>query len=166
MCAAACTAVCGCKITHYLPTRQLLSPVFWLSAWFWACSRAWLWCRQQKSSNTPCGDIAAFCRRCRRVRGGDYLPWCSSETVNFLRPWARREANTRRPFFVAILSRKPCLFTLLLLWGWNVLFIFLYYLFIVIVHTLGCKITQFFSNNQKIDFIWDKYLVFFPKQAQ
>ena len=53
----------------------------------------------------------------------DYFPWCSSDTVSFLRPLARREANTLRPFLVAILSRKPCLFTLLLLWGWNVLFI-------------------------------------------
>ena len=52
-----------------------------------------------------------------------YLPWCSSETVSFLRPRARRAAKTRRPFFVDILSRKPCLFTLLRLWGWNVLFI-------------------------------------------
>ena len=61
-----------------------------------------------------------------------YFPWCSSETLSFLRPLARREANTRRPFLVAILSRKPCLFTLLRLWGWNVLFIvfsmfYLYY---------------------------------------
>ena len=64
-----------------------------------------------------------------------YLPWCSSDTVSFLRPWARREANTRRPFFVDILSRKPCLFTLLLLWGWNVLFIF-YLKFYLLLFTL------------------------------
>ena len=51
-----------------------------------------------------------------RLRPTDcYFPWCSSETVSFLRPLARREASTRRPFFVDILSRKPCLFTLLLL---------------------------------------------------
>ena len=55
----------------------------------------------------------------------DYFPWCSSDTVNFLRPCARREANTRRPFFVAIRSRKPCLFTRRRLCGWNVLFIVL-----------------------------------------
>ena len=59
-----------------------------------------------------------------------YLPWCSSLTVNFLRPLARREANTRRPFFVAMRSRKPCLFTRRRLWGWNVLFILLFSLFI------------------------------------
>ena len=56
-----------------------------------------------------------------------FLPLYSSETVNFARPFARRAANTRRPFFVAILSRKPCLFFLFLLEGWNVLFIVLYY---------------------------------------
>ena len=54
-----------------------------------------------------------------------FLPLYSSETVNFARPFARRAANTRRPFFVAILSRKPCLFFLFLLEGWNVLFIVL-----------------------------------------
>ena len=50
------------------------------------------------------------------------VPLYSSDTVNFLRPLARRLANTRRPFAVAILSRKPCLFFLFLLEGWNVLF--------------------------------------------
>ena len=55
----------------------------------------------------------------------DYFPWCSSDTVNFLRPLARREASTRRPFFVAMRSRKPCLFTRRRLCGWNVLFIVL-----------------------------------------
>ena len=56
-----------------------------------------------------------------------FLPLYSSETVNLARPFARRAANTRRPFFVAILSRKPCLFFLFLLEGWNVLFIVLYF---------------------------------------
>ena len=61
-----------------------------------------------------------------------FFPLYSSETVNFARPLARRAANTRRPFFVAILSRKPCLFFLFLLEGWNVLFIVLYfYMFLV-----------------------------------
>jgi hypothetical protein len=58
-----------------------------------------------------------------------FLPLYSSETVNLARPFARRAANTRRPFFVAILSRKPCLFFLFLLEGWNVLFIVLYILY-------------------------------------
>lgn len=51
------------------------------------------------------------------------MPLYSSETVSFFRPLARRAANTLRPFAVAILSRKPCLFFLFLLEGWNVLFI-------------------------------------------
>ena len=60
-----------------------------------------------------------------------FLPLYSSETVSFARPLARRAANTRRPFLVAILSRKPCLFFLFLLEGWNVLFIVLYiYMFL------------------------------------
>lgn len=53
----------------------------------------------------------------KKPNGSNYLPWFSSDTVNFLRPLARRDANTLRPFFVAILSRKPCLLTLLLLCG-------------------------------------------------
>lgn len=47
----------------------------------------------------------------------------SSETVSFFLPFALRAANTRRPFLVAILSRKPCLFLRFLCDGWNVLFI-------------------------------------------
>ena len=91
-----------------------------------------------------------------------YFPWCSSDTVNFLRPLARRDASTRRPFFDCILWRKPCLFTRLLLCGWNVLFIVLsYFLFVFIVSfskscsryghnkptiqkISGCKITHSF----------------------
>ena len=45
------------------------------------------------------------------------VPQYSSDTVSFLRPLALREASTRRPFAVAILSRKPCLFFLFLLEG-------------------------------------------------
>ena len=52
----------------------------------------------------------------------------SSDTVSFLRPLARREANTRRPLAVDILRRKPCLFFLFRLEGWNVLFILIYLL--------------------------------------
>ena len=54
------------------------------------------------------------------------MPLYSSDTVSLARPFARRAAKTRRPFFVAILSRKPCLFFLFLLEGWNVLFIVVY----------------------------------------
>jgi hypothetical protein len=44
-------------------------------------------------------------------------PLYSSETVNLALPFARRDANTLRPFAVAILERKPCLFFLFLLEG-------------------------------------------------
>lgn len=47
----------------------------------------------------------------------------SSETVSFLRPLARRAANTLRPLAVAILARNPCLLILLRREGWKVLFI-------------------------------------------
>ena len=49
----------------------------------------------------------------------------SSATVSFLRPLARRAAKTRRPFAVAILSKKPCLLRRLRWDGWNVRFIVL-----------------------------------------
>jgi hypothetical protein len=51
----------------------------------------------------------------------------SSDTVNFFLPFLRRAANTRRPFFVAIRLRKPCLFLRFLCEGWNVLFIVCYF---------------------------------------
>ena len=62
----------------------------------------------------------------------------------FLLPLARRAANTRRPFAVAILSRKPCLFLLFLLEGWNVLFIFVYTILCYYSMRSGCKISDFF----------------------
>ena len=46
-----------------------------------------------------------------------FLPMLSSETVNLLRPLARRAANTRRPLAVDMRSLKPCLFLRLLLEG-------------------------------------------------
>ncbi|KGN90479.1 hypothetical protein HQ45_03440 [Porphyromonas crevioricanis] len=52
----------------------------------------------------------------------------SSDTESFARPLALLEANTRRPFAVAILERNPCLFLRFLFEGWNVLFIFFYQL--------------------------------------
>ena len=54
----------------------------------------------------------------------------SSETESFLRAWRRRALRTRRPLALAILARKPCLFTRLRREGWNVLFILsLFYFF-------------------------------------
>ena len=55
--------------------------------------------------------------------GNDYLPAIEEETVRRRRPLARRRASTLRPSAVDILSRKPCLITLFLFEGWNVLFI-------------------------------------------
>lgn len=42
---------------------------------------------------------------------------------SFLRPFARRALMTRRPFFVFILARKPCVRLRGVLCGWYVLFI-------------------------------------------
>jgi hypothetical protein len=39
-----------------------------------------------------------------------------------LRPFARRLFKTKRPFLLAILARKPCVFARRRLLGWNVLF--------------------------------------------
>jgi hypothetical protein len=47
----------------------------------------------------------------------------SSETVSLWRPFARRDARTRRPFLVAIRERNPCLFARLRRLGWYVRFI-------------------------------------------
>ncbi len=47
----------------------------------------------------------------------NYLNLNSSDTVSFFLPLALRLANTLRPFAVAILSRKPCLFLLFLFDG-------------------------------------------------
>ena len=97
-------------------------------------------------------ELAAPCSRLAARAVTAYLPWCSSDTDSFLRPFARRADSTRRPFFVAIRSRKPCLFALFLLWGWNVLFIFSYfYCYYSWGSTVrGCKITHFFLITKEI----------------
>ena len=97
-----------------------------------------------------------------RPRGENgYFPWCSSETVNFLRPWARREANTRRPFFVAIRSRKPCLFTRRRLCGWNVLFIVLFFYLFVIIHAFGLQNYSLFFKRQRVTPFLGSFFRFF-----
>ena len=53
----------------------------------------------------------------------NYLLVFSLETDSFLRPLLRRADKIRRPLAVAIRARKPCLFFLLRVEGWNVLFI-------------------------------------------
>lgn len=104
--------------------------------------------------------FAAFCQN--RVYYA-FTPLYSSDTVNFLRPLARRAANTRRPFAVAILSRKPCLFLLFLLEGWNVLFIFVYTILCYYSMRSGCKISDFFFNNQSAKSFLDKSFCVFSR---
>ena len=49
-----------------------------------------------------------------------YFLWRGSEdTDSFLRPFARLEANTLRPFTDAMRSLKPCLFLLFRFDGWK-----------------------------------------------
>ena len=80
----------------------------------------------------------------------DYFlfPQYSSDTVSFLRPLALREASTLRPLAVAILSRKPCLFFLFLLEGWNVLFIVIYFYCFLSFRESEGKGSLFFLNMQ------------------
>ena len=47
-----------------------------------------------------------------------YLNVDSSDTVSFLRPFARRAASTLRPLAVAIRARKPCLLIRFRREGW------------------------------------------------
>lgn len=61
--------------------------------------------------------------RSQKIGIENYLLFFSLETVSFLRPLLRRADRIRRPLAVAIRARKPCLFFLLLVEGWNVLFI-------------------------------------------
>ena len=82
----------------------------------------------------------------KNLQNGTNYPLYSSETVNLALPLARREANTLRPLAVAILERKPCLFFLFRLEGWNVLFIFLYiiYYYLIRIPIRAAKIEAFF----------------------
>lgn len=70
-------------------------------------------------------------------------PLYSSETVSLALPFERRDANTLRPFALAILVRKPCLFFLFLFEGWNVLFISMYILFVISYPVWAAKIVAF-----------------------
>ena len=73
--------------------------------------------------------------------GQAYLNVDSSDTVSFLRPLARRAANTLRPLAVDILRRKPCLLILFRRDGWNVLFI------AIAVSFLFCNLRSLRSAN-------------------
>ena len=64
--------------------------------------------------------------------------------MSFFLPFALRAANTRRPFAVDILSRKPCLCLRLVFEGWYVLFILLQFLPLLF---LDGKNTLFFFST-------------------
>ena len=108
--------------------------------------------------------LLAFSLTVKKRATDCYFPWCSSDTVNFLRPLARREANTRRPFLVAILSRKPCLFTLLLLCGWNVLFILFYRFYVIIPRFWVAKVHIYFQTTKSYTIFSTNFYVFFKKK--
>jgi len=90
--------------------------------------------RKAKENRQSLAGLAVFVVGAVERAAAGYFMRVSSETVSFLRPFARRAASTLRPLAVAILWRKPCLLILLRREGWNVLFIlrmFLFYLFII-----------------------------------
>jgi hypothetical protein len=76
-----------------------------------------------------------------------------------LRPFLRRRARTFRPFFVALLFRKPCLVLRFLLDGWYVLFIRLAIIAEVFVksswndnynHKVTITLAACFQNNSSL----------------
>ena len=100
--------------------------------------------RPQNTKGCPCSSLIEYSVAQYATPLEHYFARASSETVSFLRPLARRAASTLRPLAVAILSRKPCLFLLFLLEGWNVLFIFVYTILCYYSMRSGCKISDFF----------------------
>ncbi len=75
-------------------------------------------CGQTKKDAALLRYILSMLFKPQRMQSPDcaeiyFLPCTSSDTVNFLRPLARRAAKTRRPFAVSIRWRKPCLLFLL-----------------------------------------------------
>ena len=88
-----------------------------------------------------------YLMRCA-LAGKNYLPWCSLDTVSCLRPFLRRIESTRRPLAVVIRSRKPCLLTLFLLCGWNVLFIF--WIYLICYYFIQFISTCIYRNNMRI----------------
>ena len=94
-------------------------------------------------------------------QGYFFKPLNSSEIVSFLRPFARRAANTRRPLAVAILSRKPCLFFLFLKEGWNVLFILLSFYYVILKSTnRDAKVACFFLTAKSSCFFFSVFCFF------
>ena len=103
---------------------------------------------------------AAFVRLKSRMEGSAYLLPRLSETVREARPFARRRASTLRPFAVAILSRKPCLLTLLRLEGWNVLFIACIFYFDYLQVFSERKFKNYFLFEQVFPSIFHYLMVF------
>jgi len=90
-------------------------------------------------------------RRSQTIIWNNYYLLCNLllETERLLRPFFLLADNTFRPLAVDIRSRKPCLFLRFLLEGWNVLFIFLFVLFLGSSRKRTAKI-GFFSISQKL----------------
>src|SRR6185369_16842638 len=70
-------------------------------------------------SNTPLVHLLTF------TAPADVFGWTESQsysllTVRRLRPFARRRFSTRRPFFVLMRTRNPCVLARWRLFGWNV----------------------------------------------
>ena len=80
-----------------------------------------------------------------------FTPLYSSETVSFLRPLARRAANTLRPLFVFSLSVRglECSFHCCILF------------YVIILTNSGCKNRHFFQINQAITLFLSKVFAFF-----
>ena len=74
---------------------------------------------------TLCINALVFGTKPDTFRSGESLVGAALPghyAVRRARPFARRRFNTRRPFFVFILWRKPCFFFLRRLCGWKVRF--------------------------------------------
>jgi hypothetical protein len=68
-------------------------------------------------------DALEFCALSDPLSGPKFH--YSSLTVRRFRPFARRRFKTRRPFFVLILTRNPCVRERRRVLGWNVRFPFM-----------------------------------------
>ena len=86
----------------------------------------------------------------------------SEDTDNFFLPLALLRASTFRPLADAIRSRKPCLFLLFLLDGWNVLFmVYLLYSLLNILSNLSLGRTQKPGANIQSLFCWTNHIIDF-----
>jgi hypothetical protein len=81
------------------------------------------------STDAPCVDLLKFSTPVHPLRGTQTRRRVhtiySELTVRRFRPLARRRFSTRRPFFVLIRTRNPCVRTRRRRFGWNVLLPFM-----------------------------------------